>query len=136
MFEVLEHTADIGLRATGATLKEVFAEAALGLESIAVQMANAKGREPREIVVAGEDYESVLVNFLNEVLFLLDGARVVLTDFVVEELIPTHVRARCLAERRSPERHPPNVVVKGVTWHQLKIEETPHGWLAEVYLDI
>jgi len=136
MFEVLEHTADIGLRATGATLKETFAEAALGLESIAFDMASAKGTEPREIVITGEDYESLLVNFLNEVLFLLDGARLVMTDFVVEELNSAVIRACCLTESRDAEKHPAKVVVKGVTWHQLKIEQTGGGWMAEVYLDI
>jgi len=136
MFEVLEHTADIGLRATGATLKETFAEAALGLESIAFDMASAKGTEPREIVITGEDYESLLVNFLNEVLFLLDGARLVMTDFVVEELNSAVIRARCRTEPRDAQKHPAKVVVKGVTWHQLKIGQTDTVWMAEVYLDI
>ena len=68
MFEVLEHTADIGVRARGADAAEMFRNAALGLQSIVLEPENAQPKLEYPIAAAGEDYESLLVNFLNEVL--------------------------------------------------------------------
>ncbi len=136
MFEILEHTADIGFRARGRTKKELFANAALALESVAVELAQAQPRTPYPIAVTGEDDESLLVNWLSEVLYYLDGRRVVMSRFQVYELSPGAIRGQGWGEPRDPERHPPKLVVKGVTYHQLKITKDAQGWRAEVYLDV
>lgn len=136
MFEVLDHTADIGFRAWGATRAELFANAALALESIAVEISDAREVEPYPIAASGDDEESLLVNWLNEVLYYLDGRRVVMRRFDIEEPAPFQVVGKAWGEPRDPERHPGKLVVKGVTYHQLKIGKDARGWFAEVYLDI
>ena len=80
-FELLEHTADVGIRARGATLEEAFEQATLGLAE--VQGALAPGpeegapdpeepsRESREAVaveVSAADPGGLVVDWLNEVL--------------------------------------------------------------------
>src|SRR5262245_61591435 len=100
MFEVLEHTADIGFRARGRTLEEMFGEAAIARQSIAVDLSQAADRERFEFGAAGDYLDSLLVNFLNEVLYRLDGERVVLARFEVEPPAPETVRAVAWGERR------------------------------------
>lgn len=135
-FEILEHTADIGFRARGRTREQMFENAALALESIVLEMDAVQPRKAYAIAAAGEDEESLLVNWLNEVLFFLDGRRVAMSRFRIEEATPLQVSGRAWGEPRDPDRHRPRLVVKGVTYHQLKITRDGNGWCAEVYLDI
>ena len=136
MFEILEHTADIGFRARGHTKAEMFTSAALALESVAVEIGGARAEAVYPLAVTGEDDESLLVNWLSEVLYYLDGRQVVMGSFKIEEIGPGRVRAQGWGEPREDERHHPKLVVKGVTYHQLKIAKDAEGWIAEVYLDI
>lgn len=136
MFEILEHTADIGFRARGGTLEELFENAGLALETIAVEMGEVKDRIPYPIAASGEDYESLLVNWLNEVLYYLDGERVVMSRFQVEQIEADRVVGQGWGEPRDDARHRPKVVVKGVTYHQLRIQKQAGDWVAEVFLDI
>lgn len=114
----------------------MFANAALALESVAVEMAGVEGRTVHPLAVTGEDDESLLVNWLSEVLYYLDARRVVMNRFEIHEMSSTRVRGQGWGEELDPARHPPKLVVKGVTYHQLKITKDPRGWFAEVYLDI
>lgn len=136
MFELLEHPADIGFRAFGGTPAELFANAAVALLSIAAVLDSVDPREQYRIAAEGSDYESLLVNWLNEVLYWYDGKRVAFAEFRVSEIGPTSISALAFGEPRDPERHPARLVVKAVTWHQLKVEERDEGWVAEVYLDV
>src|SRR5437763_16605285 len=69
-FEILEHPADIGFLAFGRTLPEAFENAALALLSIRAEVEDVEPRQEFPILATGGDYESLLVNFLNEVLYL------------------------------------------------------------------
>ncbi len=136
MFELLEHAADTGFRVRGLTKAELFANAAMALESIALDPADVRPLQAFPLAVTGEDDASLLVNWLSEVLYHLDGPRVALCRFCIDEITATMVRAQAWGEPRDPLRHPARLVVKGVTYHQLKIEKDSEGWRAEVFLDI
>jgi SHS2 domain-containing protein len=136
MFEILEHTADIGLRARGTTPEEMFTEAALALQSIVVETLDVEARSEYPIAAGGEDYESLIVNWLGEVLYYLDGQRVVFSRIQIERLSSTMVAARGWGEPRDAARHPPRLVVKGITYHELRISTSPGEWRVEVYVDI
>jgi SHS2 domain-containing protein len=136
VFEILQHTADIGFRAVGGNRIELFCSAALALESLALDPSRAQPRLPYPLAVTGDDYESLLVNWLSEVLYYLDARQVVLSRFENEEQTPTAARGQGWGEPRDPERHPARLLIKGVTYHQLKIDKMAEGWRAEVYLDV
>lgn len=136
MFEVLEHTADIGLRAEGTTLGEMFAAAAEGLMSIAIELEDVKPVSSYSISANAEILPELLVGFLNEALYMLDGRGVALRRFEIQRISDQHVEAIGWGESRDPERHHSKVVVKGVTYHQLTISHSPGKWEAKVYLDI
>ncbi|MBI4875784.1 MAG: archease [Acidobacteria bacterium] len=136
MFEILEHTADIGLRARGATLAEAFENAAAALSAIMVELDDVEPRLVYPIAAAGEDHESLLVNWLSEVLYCSDAQRVVLRRFRILHLGPDRVAGQAWGEPRDPVRHRSNVMVKGITYHQLKIEQLAGGWQVQVFLDV
>ena len=135
-FEVLEHPADIGFRAFGGTLPELFAHSALAMLSIAADPAAALPKEEYPLAVESGDRESLLVDWLNEVLYWFDGKRITFRDFRVTQLRDTAIEAVGLGEPRDPLRHRARLIVKAVTYHQLKIERRGGLWVAEVYLDI
>lgn len=135
-FEVIEHTADTGFRAWGGTVAELFANSALALQFIAVELDDVVESSPYTMSATGEDYESLLVNFLNEVLYHLDGKHVVMRRFEVESISSEKVRCLGWGESRDDTRHPPKVVVKGVTYHLLEVKQDNDGWTARVILDI
>ena len=149
-FEILPHTAHTGFRAFGETIEDLFRHAAEALIEIALDPSAARADAPRQVEASGADIEELLVNWLNEVLYLLDGQRFVpaifktlrfenatqarrVTDGLCAGLA---VSARLLGEPRDDARHPPRIVVKAATFHQLKIGEHNGRWEAEVYLDI
>ncbi len=136
MFEILEHTADIGFRASGETAARMFENAALALASIAFDVEQVSPREPYPMAVTAEDYESLLINWLNEALYYMDARRVVPKRFEVERIGPESVVGRCWGEPLDAQRHQAKVIVKGVTYHQLKIERAGGIWRATVFLDI
>ena len=76
------------------------------------------------------------MNWLNEVLYRFDGERIVFCEFRIHHLDASAVRATALGEPRDPARHCSKLIVKAVTYHQIKVARDGEGWLAEVYLDI
>ncbi|HLH44973.1 MAG TPA: archease [Bryobacteraceae bacterium] len=136
MFEVLEHTADIGFRARAPSLSGLFEAAAEALVAIVLNPANIVPRDAIELSAQGESNESLLVNWLSEVLYWLDGERFALRGFQVHRLGGGRIAARATGERRDCLRHEPRLIVKGVTYHQLKIGQNAKGWWCEVYLDV
>jgi SHS2 domain-containing protein len=135
-FELLEHPADIGFRARGATLEELFASCACALVSIILDPSAIRPTESISIPGVGGDLESLLVNWLNEVLYYVDGRRLALAEFAVSRVSGTNAECIARGERRDRERHPSRVNVKAVTYHQLKVQQTSDGWVVDVYVDI
>jgi len=135
-FEILEHAADVGFRAFGRSLPELFENAALAVESIALDITAVEPRSDYTLAAEGEDRESLLINWLNEIVYYIDGPRVAMCRFEISELSATSVRGKGWGEPRDRERHPVLIVVKAVTYHQLRIQEDAGRWVAEVFLDI
>jgi SHS2 domain-containing protein len=135
-FELVDHPADIGFRAHGTTLEELFSTCARALVSIVLDPSDIRLTKSVPIPGIGGDLESLLVNWLNEVLYQVDGRRVALGEFAIGRVSETNVDCVARGEPRDRERHPPRVIVKAVTYHQLRVERTADGWVAEVYVDI
>ena len=136
LFEYLEHPADIGFRARGATVEELFTNCAHALVNLILEPDGIRPVSGFPVDAEAGDIESLLVNFLNEVLYLTDGRGLALGQF--EIVLLTETRIECLArgEPRDPVRHPARLVVKAVTYHQLKVAPDTGGWVADVYVDI
>ena len=135
-YRVLEHTADVGFEAWGATREEVFANAACALQDLMVDVASIEPREETRVQIEGEDAASLLVNWLSHILYLFDGEGRAFGDFKIERLTDRALIATARGEPFDRERHRVKLQVKAVTYHQLAIEPTPEGWRAQVFVDI
>ena len=135
-FRILEHTADVGFEALGSTREEVFVHAARALFSLIVELDEVDAREKALVAVAGADPESVLVNWLSELLYLHDAEGWLFREFEIRSLADDSLRAVAWGERFQRSRHHLKLLVKAITYHQLALEETHGGWRAQVYVDI
>jgi len=135
-FRVLEHTADIGFEAFGATQEEVFANAARALMHLVVDLESIAPREPVTLEVQGADPAGLLVNWLSEILYLHDAEGWLFRDYEVRLLRDTSLAATARGEKFDRARHQAKLLVKAITYHQLALEQTADGWHAQVYVDI
>ncbi|MEW5936229.1 MAG: archease [Candidatus Thermoplasmatota archaeon] len=132
-FEIIEHTADVGVRAHGSTMEEIFESAALGMMSIICDPETVEGREIKEISVEpGEPYE-MLYSFLSEIIYLVDAHAFLFSRFEVRR-DGERLLARAWGEPMNPEKHTLRMEVKAVTYHML-IVDVERG-VAEVLFDI
>jgi SHS2 domain-containing protein len=136
-YEPLEHTSEAGIIAHGATLEEAFANTALGMYALVLNLEGVLDREERLIAVEGASHEELLVDFLLELVFLTESEGLVFSRVAVDELSSRHLRARAGGERFDPARHRSNnVMVKAVTRHLLDIERDDAGFRVQVLFDI
>ena len=135
-FEILEHTADVGIVAHGASLEEIFANAAAGMFALMAEPDDVRPLEERRIDVEGRDREGLLVRWLTELLYYVDAEEMLFSRFVVEEISGRRLRARARGERIDRERHRLHFGVKAVTRHMLEVVEEDGGYRAQVLFDI
>lgn len=136
-FEILDHTADIGLVAWGRSLEELFANAALGMFSLIGALEKVDGGFETSLSVEGSDYEDLLVTWLNELLYLFEAEEVLLSRFEILEFGQYYLRARVYGEPIDFSKHEIFRVVKACTYHEVKVEEVAPGlFRAQVYFDI
>jgi len=133
-FEVVDHTADIGIAAYGADLKEAFANAAYALFSLMVDLNGVGDASCHEVEVTAEDRAELLVAWLNELIYLFEVENVLFKRFEIGELNETRLRASCYGEKIDLERHKIKVGVKAATYHMLKVEEGD-GFRVQVLFD-
>jgi len=134
-YELIDHTADVGIRAWGESLADVFAQAALGMFSFISDLESVQERESREVVVEGADREVLLVAWLNELVYLFGVEGLLFRRFDVLEMEDTRIRARCHGERLDQARHSVTAEVKSATYHMLEVKRNDL-WHARVILDI
>jgi SHS2 domain-containing protein len=135
-FRLLDHTADIGIEARATSIEGLFVQAAHGLRMVLFGDCPVQSRREEPIEVNGQDYEELLVNWLNEILYRFEIGRLAPATFLVEELGETRLRGRVLGEDFDPLRHPLLREVKAVTHHQLAIVAVNGGWQTRIYLDL
>lgn len=135
-FEFLDHPADIGFRARGNTIEQLFANCARALIAIILEPSEIHSNEQIILTAEGSDRESLLVNWLNEVLYYVDTKRLAFESFAVEFPSQEQVRALARYEARDPLRHLVRLSVKAVTYHQLRVSSVEGEWVGEVYVDV
>jgi SHS2 domain-containing protein len=143
VFELLEHTADVGIRARGATLEEAFEQATLGLAEVLGALAPGPG-EAVAVAVSAPDPGGLLVDWLNEALWLRETRDAWLAGVQVDRVgegaavgSVSFTSKGPAGEGGSGDPAPDGTYVKAVTYHRLRVEPDPAGgWLIEVYLDV
>jgi len=138
-FEILEHTADIGIAASGKIRKEVFINAAKGMfEIIAGETKNLKENFFDKIKLEADNLEGLLFAWLSELLYISETKLVILSKFKIKELSDFQIEAEVEGIKINPPFVKIEKEIKAVTYHRLEIKKDEESglWRAQVIFDI
>lgn len=136
-FELVEHTADIGLLSYGKTIQELFENAGEGLFSILTDITKVRPLEEYKLSVSGEDLEDLFIRWLNELIYFWEVERALASKFKVS-INDTSLEALIYGEKFDHTRHTIEHGVKAVTYYDFKIEydKANNLWKAKVIIDV
>ena len=134
-FEIVDHTADVGIIAYGADVNQAFVNAARALFSLITELDDVEEILHRDIELIAPDQESLLVEWLNELVCLFDTENIVFKRFDVTKLNNTQLKARSYGEKVDSSRHRLKTGVKAATYHMLRVDKDD-GYQVQVLFDI
>jgi SHS2 domain-containing protein len=135
-WETFEHEADVGLIVRGADGPELFATAGVALFELVCRLDAVEERERYELASEADGVEALLVDWINDLVYLFEGEGVVCRRFAFQTWSPTSYRAEAFGEPVDAARHDPRDLVKAATYHGLSVQELPGRWEARVILDV
>jgi SHS2 domain-containing protein len=135
-FHLLEHTADVGIKALAGRREQLAEQSALGLRLLLFGDTDAAPRQIAEIAAEGNSGAETLVNWLNELLFV----------WIENQLVPATIDVTCFTEKKiiasvsgeifEPGKHQMLREIKAVTHHQASVGHENGHWTSTVYLDL
>ena len=138
MYEIIEHTADVGIRVKDSSLEGLFVETAAAMFDMMFEQK--RGLIPSievPISVEAPSVDQLMVRWLSELLYTFESRRLVLTHFWIDEIDGGHLHGMAKGLKFDSTRCAQRLAIKAVTYHKLKIEEDDVGtWHAEVIFDI
>lgn len=135
-FEILEHTADVGVRVYGGSFAELLENAALALMSLIADRDSVRPEEKVVIEAEAETGEELLIKMLSEILYLHEVRKMVFTEAEIELTDGFKLKGRLKGEKTDFSRHELLHDIKAATYHNLKIERVNDRFMAEIIFDI
>lgn len=135
-FSSLEHPSDEGIEARGSTREHAYEAAAEGLTEMMLSRIMITEAHERMFVTEAADEPSLLVRFLNHILYLFDAEHFVARTVSVRFLHPLTLECTLLGDVIAPDTYPMNAYVKAVTYHQLEISHDDHAWTIRFFVDV
>ncbi|MDE2179628.1 MAG: archease [candidate division NC10 bacterium] len=135
-FELFETTADVGILAWGKTLEELFANAARGMFALMVDSGTVRPTGLLSIEAQGGDLPSLLVAWLNELLYRCEAEEWAPLDVRVTAVGGGRASGELAGEPAEAGRHRFKGVVKAATYHLLECHKDGDRWRARVVFDV
>jgi len=135
-YELIEHTADIGIRVKGKDLKSLFKNSASAMFDIIAERKESSVIKQKKIKIEqkADNLEELLVNWLNELLSLSATKELIFSEFRINKIDKNTLQAVVIGE--DIKNYRVNTEVKAATYHQLKLEEAKGGLQAELIFDV
>ncbi|MFH1588305.1 MAG: archease [Candidatus Diapherotrites archaeon] len=151
MHELFEHTADVGIRGKGKTMKEAFSECGNAMLSVMYELKKVNPKEKVYITIKADSLENLLINYLNEVLAQKDLKEMAFqrilvkrieeknktrTKIIKEKQKEFFLKAECFGEKLDLVKHSPKTEVKAATYSGLKIEKKENEFMVQCIADV
>ena len=134
-YKFLPHTADVKFQAFGKTEKEMFENAALALKEVMMKKIRVKSKiKKKKIKVKGRDKESLLYNFLEEFLFLLDSENFLLAEINKIEIKDNKLEMEISGDLASNYKFTNDV--KAVTYNEMFVKKQGDKFICQVVVDV
>ena len=127
----LDHTADIAISVTGENLASLFTTAAHALFTLAYEPGHRTKDETYPVILTAPDVESLLIDWLNELLYLSEKHDAYFYDFTVRSLTVTTLSIECAARDILETRRG----IKAATFHNIAVKETASGFETVIVFD-
>jgi len=134
-FEIVKHTADVGIIAYGTDIRQAFANAARAMFSLITELDEVEEVIYRDIELTAPDQESLIVEWLNELIYLFDTENIIFKRFDITQLNSTQLKARSYGEKVNSSKHKLKTGIKAATYHMLRISKGD-GYRIQVLFDI
>lgn len=131
-WQEIDHTADLAVHLWGDDLRDLFATAARAMFSLIVAPGAVQPERTAAIALDAPDVETLLVDWLNELLYLSEAEGVAFTTFEFAHLSLTQLRATA---RGGPVAEYLDYV-KAATFHNLAVTRTSEGYETEIVFDM
>ena len=135
-FEIIDHTADIGIIAYGSDLAALLKNAAVGMLSLITDLSKVENRLCKEIVLQEQDSVTLLVQWLNGLLYQLEAEHLIFNDFALVVQDGERLAATCYGEKLDHQRHVIEREIKAATYHNLNIMKEDNIYSATIIFDI
>jgi len=131
-YKILEHPSDVKIQASGETKEELFLNAALGMNAILKPKILDYKSETRKIKVKSADVDALLVDFLSEILYLIQTNKEVYDNIEFSKFSDTELEGALIGSKTDSF----NEDIKGVTYHDLKIKQKNGLYEVVVLFDV
>lgn len=125
-YELFEHTADVGIKARGKDLGEMFENAAVGMFDIISDTKNVNRVGEVRVELEADSAEQLLVDFLSELLYIFDAQHILLAEFAVtisRKKVGYRLSANAFGEEFDSKKHRVGKEIKAVTYHMLEVNQ-------------
>lgn len=136
----IDHTGDIGIQVTAASLNELFERAAVGTFSVLADLSTVQPAEKTTITVEGRDRAALMVRWLSELNYRHTVDRWLFCAFEIDAITETNgdlaLTGTAHGEPIDPDRHTVHTEIKAITFHGLDVHETDGEWAVQVIFDM
>ncbi|MFA5351435.1 MAG: archease [Candidatus Omnitrophota bacterium] len=135
-YQLIEHTADIGIRIKSFSLAGLFKKAGIAISGLSLQRGNQKYREKHKIIIRqkASNVEELFINWLNELLSVSAVESLAFENIQINRINEYFVDA--IAIGSDIRNYKINTEIKAATYHQLKVKKNGLIWQAEVIFDV
>lgn len=135
-YEILDHTADIGLIVYGDDLKSLFENAGEAFFHLITDLRRLRSRIERKINIKAETLERLMVDWLSELLYLHEVENLLFKEFKIKSIGEDGLEAVIRGESFQEGIHVIKTEVKAVTYHQIEVKQKEGQWRAQIILDL
>ena len=135
-YQIIDHTADLGIIVKGPDVKGLFIRAAQAMTDLMVRGDISEKIATRDVLIDGEDFPDLMVRWLGEILYLFEGEDFIVNSIEIESITPIQVKATLDLTGFEPAHHQVLREIKAVTYHQISVDKTNDEWEARVIFDI
>ncbi len=135
-YELIDHTADLGIHVFGSDPGDLFTNAALAMFDQIIDVKLSSGARKHRIRVTGADWADLMVNWLRELLYLWTVRELLIITVDISSISESKLSADVTTLEFDAALHPIKNEIKAVTYHQIKVVQSAPGWKAQVIFDI
>ena len=135
-YEQFPHTADVGVRAFGKDMRELFENAAFAMFDIAADLEGLKCDIEEKVSLEADNYEELLIAWLDELLYRFYTKHIILSRFEITELTGRSLKARAFGRAVGANRNRLKTEIKAATYSDLHITKTGEGYSVEIIFDV